>query len=97
MCKVLFHNIRNCSLRREFAPFGSKFFPLREVQNLKRDVIEENHCLFQLSPFDVRHFFSVLATPLSVVLNLKKKLYNFGASGIKQTTNNNKLTTLEQN
>ena len=31
----------------EFAPSGSKFFPLIEVPILKRDEIEENHCLFQ--------------------------------------------------
>ena len=29
--KVIFHTIRNCSLRKECAPSGSKFFPLREV------------------------------------------------------------------
>ena len=47
--KVIFHTIhvRNCSLRKEFAPSGSKFFPLREVPILKRDAIEENHCLIQ--------------------------------------------------
>ena len=45
--KVIFHAIRNCSARKEFAPFGSKFFPLREVLILKRDVIVENHCLIQ--------------------------------------------------
>ena len=41
----------------------SLFFPLREVPILKRDTIEENHCLIQESPFDVRNFFSILATP----------------------------------
>ena len=45
--KVIFHTIRNCSLRKEFAPSGSKFFPFREVSILKRDSIEENHCLIQ--------------------------------------------------
>ena len=49
----------NCALASE-----SKFFPLREVPILKRDTIEENHCLIQYSPFDVRNLFSVLATPL---------------------------------
>ena len=29
--------------RIQFAPFGSKFFPLREVSILKNDAIEENH------------------------------------------------------
>ena len=29
--KVIFHTITNCSLRKEFAPSGSIFFPLREV------------------------------------------------------------------
>ena len=42
-----FHTIRNCSYRKEFAPSGSKFFPLREVPILKRDAIEENYCLIQ--------------------------------------------------
>ena len=32
---------------------GSKFFPLREVIILRRDAIEENNCLFQLSLFNV--------------------------------------------
>ena len=54
--KVIFHTIRNC--------WGSKFLPIREVPILKRDAIEENHCLIQLSPFHVRNFFSILATPL---------------------------------
>ena len=62
--KVIFHTIRNCSLRKEFAPSGSKFFPLRVVPILKRDAIEVNHCLVQYSPFDVHNFFSILATPL---------------------------------
>ena len=45
--KAILHTIKNCSERKEFAPSGSKFFPLREVPILKRDVIEENHCLVQ--------------------------------------------------
>ena len=45
--KVIYHTIRNCSYRKEFAPSGNKFFPLREVPFLKRDVIEENLCLIQ--------------------------------------------------
>ena len=45
--KVIFHAIRNCSYKKEFAPFVSKFFPLREVPIMKRDAIEENHCLIQ--------------------------------------------------
>ena len=51
-------------LQEKFAPFGSKFFPLREVPILKRGAFEENHYLFLLSPFVVRNFFSVLATRL---------------------------------
>ena len=47
MDKVIFHTIRNCLERKEFAPSGSKFFPLREVPILKTDAIEENHCLIQ--------------------------------------------------
>ena len=62
MVKVIFHPIRNCSLRKDFAPSGSKFFPLREVPILKREVNEENNCRIQLSPFDVHNFFSILAT-----------------------------------
>ena len=37
--------------------------PLREVSIMKRGAIEENHCLIQESPFDVRNFFSIIATP----------------------------------
>ena len=45
--KVIFYIIRNCSKKIEFAPSGSKFFPLREILILKRDAIEENHCFIQ--------------------------------------------------
>ena len=45
--KVIFHSIRNCSWRKEIAPSGSYFFPLREVPILKRDANEENDCLIQ--------------------------------------------------
>ena len=45
--KVIFHSIRNYSSRKEFAPSGSKFFPVREVHILKRDAVDENHCLIQ--------------------------------------------------
>ena len=37
---------------------------------MKRDAIEENHCLIQLSPFDVRNFFSFLAPPLGRAIYL---------------------------
>ena len=42
----------------------SKFFPLSDVPILKMDAIEEKHCLIRWSPFVVRNFFGVLATPL---------------------------------
>ena len=45
----------------------------RDVPILKRDAIEENHCLAQYSHFDVRNFFSVLATPL---LSMMFKILN---------------------
>ena len=70
--KVIFHATRNCSNRKEFAPIGSKFFPFREVPILKRDAIEVNHYLVQYSPFVVRNFFSVLATPLN---RLQRSIY----------------------
>ena len=40
MVKVIFHTKRNFSKRKEFAPFGSKFFPFREVPIMKRDAIQ---------------------------------------------------------
>ena len=67
MIKVIYHSIRDRSLRKTFAPSGSKFFPLREVPILKRDVIGENHNLIQKSPFDVRNILSILATPLATI------------------------------
>ena len=39
--KVIHHTLRNCSYRKEFAPSGSKFLPLREISILKREVIVE--------------------------------------------------------
>ena len=48
MVKVIFHAIRNFSLRNEFAPSESKFFPLREVPIMRRDAIGENHQLAHL-------------------------------------------------
>ena len=65
MVKVIFHTIRNCSQRKAFASRGSKFFPLGGVAILKRDALEESNYLVQKYPFDMRNFFSVLATPLS--------------------------------
>ena len=47
MVKVIFHDIGNCSKRKELAPSGSKFFPLREVAILKKEATEENLCLIQ--------------------------------------------------
>ena len=45
--KVIFHTLRNSSKKKEFAPSGGKFFPLREVPILKRGAIVEKHCLIQ--------------------------------------------------
>ena len=47
MVRVILHTIRNFSYSKEFAPSGSKFFPLIEVSILKREAIEENQCLIQ--------------------------------------------------
>ena len=47
----------------------------KRIPILKRDEIEENHCLIHLSPFGVRNFFTVLATPLRS--NLTKGSYYF--------------------
>ena len=47
LVKVIFHNIRNYSLRKEFGPSGSKFFALRELPISKRDAVEEKYCLIQ--------------------------------------------------
>ena len=47
MVKVIFHSIRNYSLRKDFAPSGSEYFPLREVLILKRDTIDEKSLLDQ--------------------------------------------------
>ena len=69
MIKVIFHAIRNCSYRKEFAPSGSEFFPLAEVPLLKRDAIKEIHFLIQQPPFGVRNFFSILATLLQISPN----------------------------
>ena len=56
MVKVNFQTIRNCTYRKEFAPAGRKFFPLRYFHTLKMEAIEENHRLIEWSTFDVRIF-----------------------------------------
>ena len=61
MINMIFNAIKNCFLKKEFAPSGSKFFPLREVPIMKKDAIEGNHCLILSPPFDVRNCFSVLS------------------------------------
>ena len=43
--KVIFHTIRNCSYRKEFAPYGSKFFPLKNShyengRNLRESLLD---------------------------------------------------------
>ena len=46
---------------RDYSSRGSIFFPLREVPILKMDAIDENWHSFQLSPFEMCNYFSVLA------------------------------------
>ena len=70
----------NCSLRKEFATSGSKFFPFWEVPIFKRDTIEENHCLIQKSPVDVQSFFSILATPLTWLSFCQQHYFQSGPS-----------------
>ena len=79
---------------KNFAPSGSKFFPLREVPILKRDAIEENHCLVRLSPFDAHSFFSVLATPLvhSLYSNRNQTVYLPEASSIMRALSGARCT-----
>ena len=48
----------------------TEYAALREVPNMKRDAIDENHCLFQLSAFDVLNCFSIMAMPLNTVIYL---------------------------
>ena len=50
MVNVIFHTVRNCSKRKEFAPSGSKFVPLREVPIVKKDAIEGRKRTEQLDP-----------------------------------------------
>ena len=47
--------IRDLSLRKEFAPRRSEFFPLKEVPFCKETQYYDNYCTFQLSPFNMRN------------------------------------------
>ena len=58
MVKVIFYKIKELLLKERIRSLWSKFFSLREVLILKRDVIVEKHCFIQWSPFDVRTFFN---------------------------------------
>ena len=53
-------------IKERIRSLWKQILPLREVPISKRGAIEENHCLIQLSPFDVRNYFGVLATLLAV-------------------------------
>ena len=37
---------------------------------MKGYAIDENHCSFQLSLFDVRNYYSVLATPMKIKIQV---------------------------
>ena len=76
MILSLFPYHKELLLKERIRSLWEQIFLLREVPILKRDAIEENHCLFHLFSFDVCILFSVLVTPLSVEVNMKK-LYNF--------------------
>ena len=54
--------MKDCSSSKELAPRGSKFFPLRDVAILKRNVIGVIDCSFQYSFFDARRYIIVLAS-----------------------------------
>ena len=64
MVKSDFPYNKELLLEERIRSVWEQFFPLREVPISKRDAIEENQWLIQKSPFDVRDFFGVLATPL---------------------------------
>ena len=67
-------------------PLAANSFSLLElILSFKRsfhfegNAIEENHCLFQQSPLDVRNFFSVLATPLHMQCYFRARKRRTGA------------------
>ena len=64
--------------KSDFTYHTELLFPLREASILKREENEENNCLIQKSPFDMRNFFRVLATLLMFVTSHKKLLNILG-------------------
>ena len=97
-----FPYLKELLLKERMAPSGIKFFPLREVPILKRDVIVDKHCMIQQSSFDVRNFFSVLATPLLKIRSyhsyescrVKRNLYYKQVSMTRKCHNYNHRPTL---
>ena len=47
MVKVIASYYKELLIKDRIRSSGSKFFPFREVPVLKRDAIEEGHCLIQ--------------------------------------------------
>ena len=45
--ELLLKEIIRSVWEQEFAPFGSKFFSLREVPIFEKNAIDQNHCLIQ--------------------------------------------------
>ena len=68
--KVSYHTLTNCSYRKEFAPVGGKFFPIREVPILKREVMPDSVVSLLYA-----YLLIVLATPLTFMVQL---IYSFG-------------------
>ena len=63
--KVISYTTQGTPLKgKNSLPLGANSFLLKRSSNLKRDIIVENQCLIQWSPFDICNCFSVLATPL---------------------------------
>ena len=62
---VIFHTRRE-RIRSLWEQKRERIFSFKRSSHLKRDAIEENHCLIQYSPFDVRNVFSIQATPLTI-------------------------------
>ena len=55
--KVIFHTIRNCSKRKERSrSIWEQILSFKINSHLKKNTIEEIHCLIQKSPFDVRNW-----------------------------------------
>ena len=83
MVKVIFHTLKEQLLKERIRFPWEQILSFKRSSHFEKGPSVENRCLIKSSPFDVRNFFSVLATPVCVTTQeLESKPSSFGTEGV---------------